>query len=185
MAKTDCRLLPPLSVSDRERFWSYVDQRGPDECWLWKGVIHPKGYGRLSIRLDKGQRIVQAHRVAYFLGHGVDPGTLCCCHRCDVRNCVNPSHIFLGTYADNIKDAVSKGRMHGPIGDNHAWKRNPEAVLRGERNGHAKLTETEVIEIRTLYASGAWLQRDLATKFGLRLNAINRIICRKRWAHVV
>lgn len=89
-----------------ERFWAKVDRRGPDECWPWTGATQQTGYGRF--RVDG--RLQGAHRVAYVLTHGhLRPGAHVL-HRCDTPGCCNPSHLFLGTHADNMADKEAKGR---------------------------------------------------------------------------
>ena len=77
-------------------------------CWLWTASLTGPGYGQFGV---KG-RVELAHRVSYELHVGAIPDGLCVLHRCDVRHCVNPNHLFLGTHSDNSRDCVSKGR-HG------------------------------------------------------------------------
>jgi hypothetical protein len=87
-------------------FWQRVDVRGPDECWPWTGRTITNGYG--------GFGRTSAHRFAWGLANAaeVPPGKFVC-HRCDVRLCVNPAHLWIGSHRENMKDATGKGRMVG------------------------------------------------------------------------
>lgn len=79
-------------------------------CWLWMGATNTSGYGLIRRRGDSRQTLT--HRLAWEWWFGPIPDGMSVLHRCDVRTCVRPSHLFLGTYSDNAKDAVAKGRMH-------------------------------------------------------------------------
>ena len=93
-----------------DRFWARVDRSG-DGCGEWQGPTAKSGYGQASYDY--------AHRVAYALVYGPIPKGpgyhgFCVCHRCDNPRCCNPSHLFLGTQAENIADRHAKGRTRGP-----------------------------------------------------------------------
>ena len=89
-----------------EVFWARVDRSG--DCWLWKGFVNANGYGRVKVGPKKKQML--AHRQAWVVTHGNVPDDLCVCHKCDVRLCVNPDHLFLGTRIDNNRDMYEKMR---------------------------------------------------------------------------
>jgi len=112
------------SVSRRrplaERFWRKVAVRGPDECWLWTGSRTKQGYGQIALG-EVRNRPELAHRVAWTLTFGAT-GALYVLHRCDVRPCVNPAHLFLGTTRDNALDMVAKGRWRNAAASGPAFR---------------------------------------------------------------
>lgn len=153
------------------RFWSKVDKSG--ECWLWTGTPAARGYGAFSFK----HRSLRAHRVAWELAYGAIPYSLLVCHRCDVRNCVRPDHLFLGTDADNITDAKAKGRLNPPLKVGHRFH------CVGSDNNAAKLTEDAVLEIRSRHVAGE-TQVALARYFSVSQNCVWRIVSRQGWRHV-
>jgi hypothetical protein len=98
-----------LSPEALERFWVKVDKKGEDDCWLWTAALNSKGYGSFAVE-KKG---VSAHKIAWALVN--NDGVLSdskshIMHSCDVRSCVNPRHLTLGTALENTRDAIRKGR---------------------------------------------------------------------------
>lgn len=161
----------------RTRFWSYVDKNAGTDCWLWRGDRSKFGYGRF---LFLGER-TQAHRYAYELAHGPISEGLVLCHKCDVPECVNPEHMFVGTQKDNIQDCVRKGRW--PVGQAHWCSRKPELVKRGERAGNSKLSEAQVTEIYRLCCSGSSYS-EVAALLGINRATAVQIHKGKTWNHV-
>ena len=142
------------------QFWDRVDMSG--ECWIWKGNIDSSnGYGRVALPRQKQGK---AHRIAYELHYGVSP-TDCVLHRCDNPPCVRPSHLFMGSRADNNQDRHQKGRS---------------GSHRGIANGRAKLNEESVAEIRRMYVSGD-TQTRLASMFGVTPSMVGHIVRGEAW----
>lgn len=150
------RALP--TITDRLMAGGRRDERG---CLLWQGTIVSTGYGRISI----GHRPHDVHRLIWELHHGPIPVGMHICHKCDVRNCFEISHLFLGTQADNMRDAVNKGRM-----------------MAGERHYRAKVTADDVRAIRAAEGPGAATR--MAHQYGLSVGSVKRIRSRRSWASV-
>ena len=131
------------------------------ECWLWDGRLNDRGYG---VFCALGQKVA-AHRASYMLHKGPICGGLHVLHKCDVRNCVNPAHLTLGTHLENMRDMVAKGR---------------HVALRGERVPGAKLREEDVLQIRKLSGPA----RIVAHQFGVSKSLIEAIRRRKVWRHL-
>jgi hypothetical protein len=131
------------------RFWEYVDKS--DGCWNWTGTLNDSGYGVLH---GPNRRIIRAHRYSYALhANGLDEDALVL-HRCDNRRCVNPSHLFLGDHADNMRDKVQKGRHQ-----------------RGGSTPGALVTDTEAFLIR-LSPGDTRSRRLLAAIFQIRRETV-------------
>lgn len=145
-----------------DRFWTKVEKKGVDECWLWTGAKNHDGYGKLF----KGDRQFYAvHRLSWEMHFGEIPVGMSVCHKCDVRACVNPNHFFLGTFADNMKDKVKKKR---------------QSTNAGERNPRAKLNDYMVEQIKKLRETGM-TQQKIAEQFGVSQVAISLILRGKNW----
>jgi hypothetical protein len=100
----------------RERFSLYVHPEPNTGCWLWSGGCCKGGYGVFSVKKDHRWVQVKASHVALALdGRPLEEGLLAC-HSCDFPPCVNPDHLFGGTYKDNNQDSARKGRRSGRLG---------------------------------------------------------------------
>ncbi len=149
------------------RFWSKVNKDGPipphcpelGPCWLWTAaVLKGIGYGAFNLN---GQ-VKGAHQVSLWLSNGQGEfSTEYSLHRCDNRLCVNPTHLFHGSQADNIRDAVQKGRMP-----------------KGEAIHCSKLTEANVLEI----FHSREHQETTAARFGIIRQTVSDIRRGRRWA---
>lgn len=129
-------------------------------CWLWLRGVNDQGYGKIKI----GGKIVLAHR-ASFAAFKSSPARMLVCHKCDVPLCVNPEHLFLGTHAVNHADRNSKLRQ--ARGDRQGLRLHPDRAPRGERNGSAKLSAEQVIDILSSASAGAALARAYGVSRGL------------------
>ncbi len=135
----------------------------PNGCRLWSRCTNRSGYGMVKWQ----GRMWRAHRLAWTLAFGEIPNDQCVCHACDVTGCIEPSHLFLGTNADNSADMKSKGRGRN-------------GRLAGEHHGSAKLSEARVVVIRALLRDGLSL-REIAARFGVGGTTIHDIKHGKRW----
>lgn len=150
-------------ISLEDRFWPKVEIRGPDDCWPWKASdTGEDGYGKITV----DGKNTTAHRVAWMLKNGPIPEGTLVRHRCDSPPCCNPSHLELGTQADNVRDGEGRGRS-----------------AKGEKSGNSKLTEEIAREIRE---RGNEKRRgtyaDLAREYGVDKSTVSRIARGKSWA---
>jgi len=179
-------------VSDRDvvRFWAKVSKG--DGCWLWTAAVGTDGYGMFGF--GGGSRHVSTHRFSWRLAHGEAPPGMDVCHSCDVRLCVNPAHLFLGTRRDNMRDAQQKGRLvHTP----EARAQQRARSRRGEKHAQAVLTDAQVCAIREEYARGraaapggrrrvsAVTQRELAERYGVTDAYISALVKDQKRVEVV
>ena len=159
------RLTPEGRVT---AFWQGVDKHGPvhprlrTRCWVWTRSVVRGGYGRFRAFGE-----VYAHKIAWQLAHGpIQYGQLVL-HHCDVPCCVRASHLYLGTYLDNLQDAYARHRM--PLGEDHH---------------KSKLSAVMVIDIRRRCIKGE-TQQSLAAQYGVAQTTISAVVRRKTWSHLL
>ncbi len=163
-----------------ERLWPRVHKT--EGCWVWTGTKTPGGYGNIGAGGHCGKPLL-VHRVVYQLEIGEIPPGMSVCHSCDTRACVRPSHLFLGTPADNSRDMALKGRAAS--GAQNASYLYPDRRPHGSSHGCAKLSEADVHEIRNAYAMTPGLtMRALGLRYGVGVTAVLHIVRRKTWKHV-
>ncbi len=159
---TRIKAAPEPAAGIVERFWSKVDRGGPADCWEWQASFSSDaGYGQFWLNGTQ----VRAHRLAYRLECGPIPESLVVRHRCDNPCCVNPAHLELGTHKENSADRVKRGRSNSPF---------------GERHGHCKLTEQQVLVIRASNEP----QHVLAKRYGVTQSVISAARRGETWGHL-
>ncbi len=153
---------------ERIRKFTVINEKG---CWIWTGAKHKYGYGKTSC-LIYGKRIhISAHRLSWSVYRGKIPTNMCVCHNCpngDNPSCCNPDHLFLGTAKDNTRDMMSKKTVFDFV---------------GEKNNKAILTESIVIQIRSLKESGMKVC-DIARKLNLKYFTCLDVVNRRNWSHI-
>jgi hypothetical protein len=151
---------PPFEVTPelRERFEAKC-LKLEDSCWVWRGAVNPSGYGAFKFDRAKHDAHVFSWRMAHH-GIAVPVGKLVK-HRCDLRLCVNPDHLEIGTSSENVSESYER---------------------QGLENGNAKLTAVDVRLIRRLFAGGT-NKTDLARQFEVSRKTISDIVTGRSWRH--
>jgi HNH endonuclease len=148
------------------RFIEFVSPEPNSGCWLWLGSRTKSGYGARFSFGRKAEGGEEPHRLAWRLYVGDIPPGRHVLHRCDVPPCVNPAHLYLGDHAQNMRDKLVRGRQS-----------------RGSLHGAARITESEVVQIRQRVRAGE-MQKTLAAELGISRGSVNRIIKGHSWKHV-
>jgi hypothetical protein len=144
-----------------ERFQDKVYADPNSGCHIWTAALGSSGYGHFGMN----GKVLDAHRVAYEFFNGPIPDGKSVLHSCDVKCCVNPHHLFLGTQTENLRDMTEKGRR---------------SCGRGEGHGSAKLTAQQIKEI----ISNSRTHREIAVFYGVGKSTIGAIKMRKIWRTV-
>lgn len=178
--KAGADMAPPIGEASRQPsprrkplavyFWERVNKNGPTQhhmdtpCWLWTGQVAGRGYGVARSKMFR----VKAHRASWELHNGPIPEGADVLHACDVKTCVNPEHLHLGNDAANSAEA---------------WARGRKLPVRGERQGGAKLTDSDVYAIRRR-GDGGEAHTAIAADYPVGPSAVRRIVNRQRWTHL-
>lgn len=171
-----------ITPSVLDRLASKTDTSG--DHWLWQGKPDAWGYGRLSVH----PHVYHAHRLAWEAVAGPIPHGGCVLHTCDIRLCVRNDdagvylldgveyarrgHLWLATRRENLRDMYAKRRDSKHL--------RPH----GEAHRNALLTEAQVIEMRALWATGAWTQVALGKRYGVTNHAVGKVLHGQNWRHV-
>lgn len=165
-----------LTPREKEGFLSRIHKT--DGCWYFG-----KPYAAKHRTLWVGDKQVGASKVAYLLFKGLISEGQWVLHTCDVGNCVNPAHLYLGSPKQNSEDRDKRGRANRPTGLRHGQHTCPESRTKGEKNGMAKLQEGVVRQVMEMGKAGV-KQRDIAEKFGLKQPTVSRLLSGKSWRHL-
>jgi len=179
-----------ISTDQLAKFFGRVEKS--DKCWLWTGAINSDGYGAVTIN----NRQWRAHRLSWFIANGPIPEGKAICHRCDVRHCVNPDHLFPGSWGDNNVDAINK-RRHPHKAKTHCIRGHeftPENTRISEGTRHCKechrlrhagkikpirphrrLNDSERAHVLALFRAGR-TKKSIAQKFGTNIATVTRIL---------
>ena len=163
---SECRIAERRLQSEHAlaiSFWGRT-VRQSNGCLHWGGRLDQNGYGRVDF--EGKPRL--AHRIAYKLAYGEDPGDMYVCHSCDNPTCVEPQHLWLGSQSDNMSDASAKGRLNSFRGV-------------GSQVGTAKITEQQAREIKF----GVEPATELARRFQITKEAIYAIRKGKNWGWLI
>jgi len=155
------------SIEDKNRFFSKVDKT--DTCWVWKASIRGNsGYGAFKIN----GKVKSAHRVSWEIYNEKKiPDGLLVCHKCNNRLCVNPEHLYVGTYVDNTRDAIRDG-----VRDHYKY-------VYGKKVGTAKLSEDNILEVVRLYEKGL-SHKEIAKKLKVDRSTIGDVLRGRTWKHI-
>ncbi len=147
----------------RERFEGKIERIPWSGCWIWTGYCLPNGYPRIGGGIKENAKY--AHRISYELFIGPIPKGKFICHKCDVRSCVNPNHLYAGTHIENMRDMQSRGR---------------KVIQFGIDASNAKLTEKQVLEIH----GSTLVSRVLAKRYKISRSQVQWIKREKTWRHL-
>lgn len=149
------------------RFWKFVDRRGEDDCWEWKGTLRGGSTGDRygGILIDGVSH--SAHRTSYELFVGKIDDGMFVLHSCDNTKCVNPKHLHLGSHSDNMREASERNRM-----------------AKGSANKNSKLSEDDVREIKMMVMNKSHSYSQISSIYGIGRSTVKDIVSGRCWGWV-
>lgn len=148
------------------RFWRKVNKGGLCDCWEWQGSKSTGNakcmYGAISLVVDGKPKKMYAHRLSWEIENGPIPEGRMVLHDCDNTACVNPSHLYIGTAADNMRDRD----------------------IRGRGNNRGALSRNQVKQIRDMNKSQGKKARELSDFFGVSYGVIQNVISGRTYKHI-
>lgn len=155
-----------LSSKDVARFHRQVVQLDNDDCWPWLGHVNLRGYGNFAFRIQSRVHTVAAHRIAALIAFGSIDRGVNVLHHCDNPRCCNPSHLFLGSQEENMRDCAAKRR-----------------TTFGRRANRAKLTDDLVRRLPRVIQSGS-SYRKIPTEVGCAWQTVQKAARGLTWKHI-
>lgn len=153
-------------MNTQQRMDGHCEAVTESGCKIWIGHVDKGGYGKIWFN----GKCTRTHRVAFEVANGEIPQGLHVLHKCDVRCCVNPDHLFLGTNEDNIKDKVKKGRTTA-------------GMMLGELHPGVKYTETQVLKVKSMLKLGE-THSNIECTTKVKKATISKIARGLQWRHL-
>lgn len=157
-------------MSTQQRFDTQYIPVPESGCWIWVGTT-VRGYGQFQVSSTRGRQLAHRYSLEQKLGRPILSGMLAC-HKCDIPLCVNPEHLYEGTFQSNADDKVFRNRQSK--GD-HVKNR-----CRGVNHHSAILTEKDVLQIRQSKDT----EKNLSDKYRISVNSIRKVLRFKTWRHI-
>lgn len=153
----------------KDRFAEKVERIPMVDCWIWTAGTNEKGYGILALN----GKFIKAHRASYLIHKGEIPHGMNVLHKCGLRHCVNPDHLYPGTQKENVRDTIAMGRLRMP--DNN-----------GEKATWAKINAQQATEIyNAKQGKKKGTGTALARKFGVHKSTVYNIWAGVSWAQTI